>query len=332
MVRGRPCRATLVVSADSFPDIDGSSAAIRLLKHDMRCVARDPDVTVLIVGESGTGKERVARAIHRASPRAHAPFVVIDCSGLSATLAEDALFGHVRGAFTGAIEERPGPFERADGGTVLLDEIGDLPVDLQMKLLRALQERRVQRLGARQETTFDVRVMSATHVDLAAAVARGRFRQDLYYRLAVYAIAVPPLRRRGAGDIRELVAAILRRLALRRRRGTPAIDPEVLDWLIEQPWPGNVRELENVLERMLVAAAAEPVLQTRHLPRRSGAGSAAVERRHDPPAADMILEALRRNGIRYGRTAADLGLSRHQLYRLVRRYDIRAKAGDPGDR
>jgi transcriptional regulator with GAF, ATPase, and Fis domain len=330
MVRAHPSCAALVVSAGHFPDIDGSSAAIRALKADMLCVARDPDVTVLIAGESGTGKERVARAIHHASPRAAARFVVVDCAGLSATLAEDALFGHVRGAFTGAIEERAGPFERADGGTILLDEIGDLPLELQIKLLRALQARMIQRLGARHETGFDVRIMAATHVDLAAAVSRGRFREDLYYRLKVYEIAVPPLRRRGAGDVRVLSTAILQRLASRRRRAAPAIESEVMDWLVGYAWPGNVRELENVLERMLVAAGDDAVLRARHLPARpAGIASAAAPVRSSPPAPDAIVEALRRNGFSAGRAAAELGLSRHQLYRLARRHGLRCSRGDP---
>jgi transcriptional regulator with GAF, ATPase, and Fis domain len=335
MMRGRPLRAELVRShgqgfADGFPEIDGSSRAIRALKRDMLCAARDPDVTTLIIGESGTGKERVAHAIHRASPRAGAPFVVIDCAGLSATLAEDTLFGHVRGAFTGAIDERAGPFERADGGTVLLDEIGDLPLDLQMKLLRTVQSRTIQRLGGRQDTPFDIRVIAATNVDLAAAVARGRFREDLYYRLKVYEIGVPPLRRRGADDIRALATAILRRLAERRRREPPAIDPQVLDYLVGSPWPGNVRELENVLERMVVAAAGEPLLRAHHLPRSfPSAGSRPRRPCADRPAVGGIREALERNEFRCGRAAADLGLSLHQLYRLVKRYGIRASAGDP---
>ena len=329
MALARSFRTKLVVAADSFPEIDGSSAAIRALKRDMLSVARDPDVTTLIVGESGTGKERVARAIHRASPRARAPFVVVDCAGLPATLAEDTLFGHVRGAFTGAIDERAGPFERADGGTVLLDEIGDLPLDLQMKLLRAVQSRTVQRLGARQDTPFDVRLIAATNVDLAAAVARGRFREDLYYRLKVYEIGVPPLRRRGAADVRALAATILNRLASRRARPAPAIDRDVLAWLTDRPWPGNVRELENLLERMLVAAADESVLHRRHLPGGiSGIGPAAAPVRVAPPTAGRIADALQRHGLKRGRTAADLGLSRHQLYRLVRRYGIPVASGD----
>lgn len=215
-----------------FPEIDGASPAVARLKHHMSCVARDRDVTVLLAGESGTGKERVARAIHRASPRASGPFVVIDCAGLAPTLTEDALFGHMRGAFTGATDDRPGPFERADGGTVLLDEVGDLPLELQMKLLRAIQSRRIQRLGSTREVAFDVRVVAATNVDLAAAVSRGRFRADLYYRLNVYEVRVPSLRERGAADVAAAPIGTPRASAaagadrpLRRfrsaRRGTP---------------------------------------------------------------------------------------------------------------
>jgi transcriptional regulator with GAF, ATPase, and Fis domain len=329
MRSARSFPAARLVPTVGFPEIDGSSAAMRALKHDMLCVARDHDVTVVIAGESGTGKERVARAIHRASPRAHMPFLVVDCAGLSPTLAEDTLFGHVRGAFTGAVDECAGPFERADGGTILLDEIGDLPLDLQTKLLRALQSRTVQRLGARHETAFDVRILAATHVDLAAAVAACRFREDLYYRLTVYEIVVPPLRSRGADDVRELAAAILRRLASRRGRAVPAIDASVMQGLGERRWPGNVRELENVLERMLVAAGEAPMLTVGHLPRRSaGAAAATAHSRRAPPLADAIEDALVRSGFSAGGAAAALGLSRHQLYRLVRRYGIRVKGGD----
>jgi two-component system NtrC family response regulator len=295
----------------------------------MLSVARDPDVTAVITGESGTGKERVAHAIHRASRRATAPFVIVDCAGLSATLAEDTLFGHVRGAFTGAIEERAGPFERADGGTILLDEIGDLPLDLQTKLLRALQSRTVQRLGARHETAFDVRVLAATHVDLAAAVAERRFREDLYYRLHVYQIVVPPLRERGSDDVRELSGAILRRLASRRGRAVPAIDPALMQWLVDHRWPGNVRELENVLERTMVAARDAPRLTLRHLPEQPRRTAMASSPRPAAlPSPDIVRDALTRNGFSTGRAAAALGLSRHQLYRLVRRYGVRAPDGD----
>ena len=312
---------------EEFAQIDGSSSEIRTLKRHMRCVAADADVTVLVLGESGTGKERVASAIHRASPRSNGPFVVVDCASLATTLAEDGLFGHMRGAFTGAVDSRPGPFELADGGTVLLDEVGDLAPDLQMKLLRALQARTVQRLGARHETSFDVRIIASTHVDLATAMERGRFREDLYYRLKVYQIEVPPLRRRGRSDIEALTLAILTRLSDRRRRPVPGVDAEVVERLVLHSWPGNVRELENTFEHMLVAAGREPVLTLRHLPEDFGLctrspASAAHRRRVLPSAAD-VRAALARNTFSCGRTAADLGVSRHQLYRLLKRYAVR---------
>jgi transcriptional regulator with PAS, ATPase and Fis domain len=313
---------------DDFPELDGSSPAVLAVKRDMRAVARDPHVTILITGESGTGKERVAEAIHRRSPRGSAPFVVIDCAGIPATLAEDALFGHVRGAFTGAVDDRAGPFERAEGGSVLLDEIGDLPLDLQMKLLRAIQSRTVQRLGSTQPRRVDVRVMAATHVDLAAAVARGRFREDLYYRLNVYEIAVPPLRRRGDADLRTLAASIVSALAARRGRPAPAIEEPVLDALVQHTWPGNVRQLENVLERMIVAAVDEPALRMAHLPRQLRSGAAPPASVVSLPSAERIADALQRNEFRYRRSAADLGVSRHQLYRLMKRHGIRARGSD----
>ena len=311
---------------EEFPEIDGTSADVRRLKREMLCVARDPDVTVLITGESGTGKERVARAIHRVSPRASAPFVVIDCAGLSTTLAEDSLFGHVRGAFTGAFDERAGPFERADGGTVFLDEIGELPIELQMKLLRALQSRVVLRLGSTRETRFDARVIAATNVDLAEARNRGRFREDLHYRLSVYDIKVPPLRRRGADDIEAIVAAVLQRLAARRRIAAPRIDSAAMALLTRYAWPGNVRELENAIERMLVAAGGEPVLLAEHLPQHLTTCRLSCTPPSRPPTRGEIVAALKRNGFRRDRAAAALGLSRHQLYRLVRQYGL-----GPGD-
>jgi Nif-specific regulatory protein len=316
----------LSASDDDFPEIDGVGLETRRLKQHMLRVARDPDVTVLISGESGTGKELVARAIHRASPRSRCPFGVVNCAGLSPTLIEDELFGHVRGAFTGAVEAQPGPFERANGGTVLLDEIGDLSTDLQMKLLRALQQRTVQRLGSRDETSFDVRVIAATNVDLAGAVARRRFRADLYYRLKVYELVVPPLRRRGAGDIHALANAILARLAKRRRRSPPTVHSEVLDRLVRYKWPGNVRELENTLEYMIVSAGRNGMLTLEHLPEDFGSpvDRSAPNPRPTPPSVARVISALEANNSRSGRAAADLGLSRHQLYRLLKRHGVRS--------
>jgi two-component system NtrC family response regulator len=327
--RGIPsCKPTLVGGIDLFPEIDGHSVAITQLKREMARVAHDPFVTVLLLGESGTGKERIARAIHRQSARSAAPFVVVDCAAVAASLAEDALFGHVRGAFTGAIGERAGPFERASGGTVLLDEIGDLSLELQLKLLRALQSRVVQRLGATGETQFDVRVIAATNVDLDAARSAGRFRNDLYHRLSVYEIVVPPLRRRGAGDIHALAFTILERCCARRRRPAPQIDSAVLECFAEYAWPGNVRELENTIERLVVAADGGRSLNWRDLPERVRRGPPPLVPSPVPLAAPQIIEALERHSFRYARAAAALGLSRHQLYRLVKRHGIRPARDD----
>lgn len=306
-----------------FAEIEGASPEVRHLKREMALVARDPDVTVLLTGESGTGKERVAKAIHDASPRGGEPFVVIDCAGLSPTLAEDALFGHQRGAFTGAMDDRAGPFERAARGTILLDEVGELSLDLQMKLLRAIQSRTVLRLGSVRETGFDARIMAATNVDLEAAVARGRFREDLYYRLDVYRIRLPALRQRGAADVAALIDATLRRLSARRGTPAPSVDAAAMARLARHRWPGNVRELENVVERMLVASAGRSCVTADDLP-----SSIADTRDRDrrilagPPSAREVEAALASHDFKPTAAAAALGLSRHQLYRLVRRYGV----------
>jgi transcriptional regulator with PAS, ATPase and Fis domain len=315
-----PLLLSLSCSSDPFPELDGSSAELRQLKEHMWKVARDREVTVLIFGESGTGKERIARAIHRASPRHGAPFVVVNCAGITPSLVEDELFGHVRGAFTGAIHDQPGPFERATGGTVFLDEVGELSPEIQVKLLRALQERTVQRLGARHDTAFDVRVIAATHVDLTAAKDRGRFRDDLYYRLKAYELRVPSLRRRGLADLRSLSASIIRRLCARRQRLPVALGDEVLMLFARHRWPGNVRELENTLERMIVAAADDPVLLPSHLPDGFGAlvGTSEDAGSRRRPTVDEARAALEGHGFNRRRAAAELGLSRHQLYRLLR--------------
>ena len=311
--------------------VDGDSPAMARLKQEMRCIARDPYVSVLIRGESGTGKERVARAIHDWSSRAGGPFIVVNCAGLAPTLAEDELFGHVRGAFTGAAVDRPSPFESADGGTVFLDEIGELTVEAQTKLLRALQERTVHRLGGTREIRFDARIIAATNADLEGAQRRGRFRQDLYYRLQVFELVVPPLRSRGNADLHQLVEAILGSLSAQRGRATPTVAADVWDSFTRHAWPGNVRELHNALERMIVAAGDAEVLTTAHLPpdlRRATrtarmcnvgllgatlAGAAAL------PSVAEARSALQQHRGRYGRTAAALGISRHQLYRLLKR-------------
>jgi transcriptional regulator with PAS, ATPase and Fis domain len=289
------------------------------LKRDVQSVARDPFVSALIRGESGTGKERVARAIHRLSCRRDQPFVVVNCGGLPATLADDALFGHVRGAFTGASGDVAGPFERADGGTVFLDEIGDLLPEVQVKLLRVLQQRTVARLGAVGEKHIDVRVVAATNADLKSAVAKGAFREDLYYRLDVFEIVVPPVRARGSADLNRIVTSLLTELCERRRREPPLLAPDLWGSFERHAWPGNVRELENVLERMIAAAppnASE--LTTAELP--EGFASAWPSLCRTPAHAD-IAAALTRHRSNRSRAAAELGLSRHQLYRLLKRGD-----------
>jgi two-component system response regulator AtoC len=209
--------------------------------------------TVLILGESGTGKELVARAIHDCSPRRGRRFVAINCAAIPANLLESELFGHARGAFTDASRDKTGLFEDADGGTLFLDEIGELPLALQSKLLRALQEGEIRRLGDTASIKVDIRLIAATLRDLGEDVAAGRFREDLFYRLNVLPVKIPPLRARP-DDIPELARFFAERHAARHQLGAPVLPPEVLDALCAQPWPGNVRELENVIERALVLA------------------------------------------------------------------------------
>jgi two-component system response regulator AtoC len=230
-------------------DIIGDGVAMTKLKSTIKVVAATR-TTVLIQGESGTGKELVARAIHDASPRRSKRFVAINCAAIPATLLESELFGHVRGAFTDAVRDKPGLFEDADGGTLFLDEVGELPMPLQAKLLRALQESEIRRVGDSASIKIDVRLIAATLKDLAEEVSAGAFREDLYYRLNVLPVAVPALRDRTE-DIPQLVRFFVERHAARHHRSVDVSDV-VIAALARQPWPGNVRELENVIERALV--------------------------------------------------------------------------------
>jgi len=233
------------------------SALMHELLETVRRAAAS-QVPVLITGETGTGKELVARALHAESPRSGRPFLALNCGAIPAGLLESELFGHVRGAFTGADRARTGLFGAANGGTLLLDEIGDLPLELQPKLLRVLQEGEVRRVGDNQSVPVDVRVVAATALDLRQAVAAGRFREDLYYRLAVVTIELPPLRRRSE-DIAPLVRSCLPHLAARHGRPVPELTAEALQLLEQYPWPGNVRELLNVLEKTLVLCREETI-------------------------------------------------------------------------
>jgi transcriptional regulator with PAS, ATPase and Fis domain len=208
-------------------------------------------VTVLITGETGTGKELLARAIHYEGPRAAAPFVEINCAAIPASLLESELFGHEKGAFTGAIASKPGLFELAHGGTLFLDEIATMPLELQAKLLRALETREIRRVGGQRTQHIEVRVIAATHGDLRSAIARGEFREDLFYRLNVVALSLPPLRER-LQDVEQLAAVFLERLAATYALPVPVLTPALRAALHAHAWPGNVRELRNTIERGLV--------------------------------------------------------------------------------
>lgn len=232
--------------------IVGNSRAMQDIYKEIGRVAGKP-VTVLIRGETGTGKELIARALWQHSERASKPFIAVNCSAIPETLLESELFGHERGAFTGALERRIGRFEQAHGGTLFLDEIGELTPNTQAKLLRVLQERTIQRVGGREDIAVDVRVIAATHRDLETAIVEKEFREDLYYRLNVTVLRLPPLRQRRE-DIPALIGHFLRRYAEEFGLALPPVAPEALELLSEHPWPGNVRELENVARRLLLEA------------------------------------------------------------------------------
>ena len=228
----------------------GETAEMQRLYEQVRLIA-PTKANVLLLGESGTGKEVLAKALHHASPRARKPFVAVHCAALPETLLESELFGHERGAFTGAVSRRPGRFELADGGTILLDEIGEVPLSMQVKLLRVLEAREIQRVGGTENVKVDVRIIAATNRDLADEVAEGRFREDLYYRLNVVSLTLPPLRSRRA-DIAILSKHFLADLARENNREVPELSAEALAKLTAYHWPGNVRELRNVLENTFV--------------------------------------------------------------------------------
>ena len=242
----------LLAESEVFSQLVGESSEWRQVLDAVKLVA-STSVPVLLQGETGTGKEEIARAIHRLSPRARFPFVPLNCSALTASLAESELFGHEKGAFTGALALKRGRFELAHQGTLFLDEIGDLPLELQPKLLRALQEGVFERVGGEKQVHVDVRIIAATHVNLQQAVETGTFREDLYYRLAVFPIELPPLRRRSS-DVLVLADYFLRRIRERSGRKALTFSPEALDRIQRYPWPGNVRELKNVIERASILA------------------------------------------------------------------------------
>ena len=314
-------RRGIAVAADPAGLIARSAPMRRAL--DLARRVAPVDTTVLLTGESGVGKERLARFIHESSGRATGPFLALNCAALPEGLLESELFGHARGAFTGADTERIGLMEAARGGTLFLDEIGELGPSLQAKLLRVLQERELRRVGENQSRAIDLRCLAATNRDLAAEVAAGRFRADLYYRLRVIEIRLPPLRERPE-DILPLAHALLADLGPRLRREVFGLTPDAAELLLHYPWPGNVRELQNALERALILTE-EQRIGVAALPEEvRGMGSVtglpgmprpleAVEREH-------ILGTLERNGGNQAQTARELGIGTATLYRKLKRY------------
>jgi len=304
------------------------SEAMRRVVDTTRRVAA-VDATVLITGETGVGKERVARLIHEASARAGGPFVAVNCGAVPEALLESELFGHARGAFTGATHDRPGLFEAAHQGTLFLDEIGEMPLSMQVKLLRALQSREVRRVGENQVRPFDARLVAATNRELGEEIRAGRFREDLYYRLRVVEVQVPPLRERPE-DVLPLARVLLSRAAERMKRRVTGLSARAADQLLQHQWPGNVRELENAVERAVALAAGSSV-EVGDLPqevRSAAPGPVArtgrvrtleeVERAH-------VLAALEQLGGNQRRTAAALGIGEATLYRKLRQWRHRAR-------
>ena len=310
-----------------FENIIGTSPAMQEVFETIRQAA-PTRATVLIQGESGTGKELVARALHQCSPRREGPFVPVHCAALAPTLLESELFGHEKGAFTGAVERRRGRFELADGGTLFLDEIGEIDAALQVKILRVLEERKFERVGGSETISVDVRLVAATNRDLRQLVTEGKFREDLFYRLYVVNLTLPPLRDRD-GDIVLLAQHYLKSIAAENGKPVPAIAPEAMDLLAAYRWPGNVRELRNVIERMVVLGTGGK-LTVRDLPaavRGAGGGETALASRAGRVLRDaerqLIEEALRRHKDNRTKAAQDLGISRRTLHRKLNEFGLR---------
>ncbi len=309
-----------------FSHMIGNSDGMQHVFEMVRRVA-PTEASVLITGESGTGKELIARAIHQGGPRSRAPFVAINCAAIPANLLESELFGHVRGAFTGAVRDHSGKFQQAHGGTLFLDEVGEMPLELQPKLLRVLQEMEVEPLGGRARTV-DVRIIAATNQDVEHALEEGRFREDLFYRLAVIPIEMPPLRRR-AEDVPLLVRHFLERFS---RGNPPDISDQALACMMAYPWPGNVRELQNAVERLVVLSHGETI-ERHHLPSKlCTQASMSRNRVVELPAEgypleeiekEAVMQALERNQWNQTRAALFLQVPRHTLIYRMEKYGIK---------
>jgi transcriptional regulator with PAS, ATPase and Fis domain len=293
--------------------------------------------SVLITGASGTGKELVARTVHELSPRRNKPFVPINCAAIPETLIESEIFGHEKGAFTGALERRTGCFELAEGGTLLLDEIGEMPIGTQAKLLRVLEDRKLRRLGSKVETTVDVRVLAATNKVPEEAVARGELRNDLYYRLNVFNINMPPLREHKE-DIPDLVQRLLAEMGEKHGRKVSAVSEAVINQFRNYSWPGNVREMRNTLERAIIVCEGA-LIETKHLP--PGFGQAPVRISAEDPDSvhlgvgttveeaekQLIIKTLEATNNNKTRAAEILGISLKTLHNKLKEYDARDGGG-----
>jgi two-component system NtrC family response regulator len=307
---------------EGFQGILGISTPIHQLFDNIRKVAGS-DLAVLIVGESGTGKELVARAIHRESTRRDGPFIAINCGAIPETLLESELFGHEKGAFTGAHLQRKGRIESAQGGTLLLDEIGELPLQLQVKLLRFLQEQRIERIGGRELIPVDTRIVAATNINLNEALERGQFRKDLYYRLSVVQIKVPPLRERGDDPV-FLAHAFVQRYRDELNIRVIGLSEEAQEAIRAYEWPGNVRELENRIKRAVVMAQGR-ILQPADLELAGGSAPASyitLKEARSQVEKEMIRQALARTNSNITRAAEELGVSRQTLHESMHKYGL----------
>jgi two-component system, NtrC family, response regulator len=308
---------------ETFENMLGTSPQMQAVFAFIRKVA-GTNVPVLLLGESGTGKEMAAAAIHRRSARKNGPFVAINCNAIPENLLESELFGHEKGAFTGAHIQRKGLLETASGGTLFLDEIGELPPAIQVKLLRFLQEQRLQRVGGRQEIQVDTRLVAATNADLKQIIGNGKFREDLYFRLAVVTIRLLPLRERGE-DIVVLAREFLQRYAAAEDRSKLVFAPDAMRALAHYSWPGNVRELQNRVKRAVIMASGSRVtakdLELQQSPD-VGSSAATLKEAREQVEREMVQQALKRNSGKITSAAAELGISRPTLYELMEKLGI----------
>ncbi len=321
-----------------YGELTGQSEEMRAVYQIIEAVAPS-NASVLIFGESGTGKELVARALHAKSERSKGPFFALNCAALPKDILENELFGHEKGAFTGSVNEKPGAFEMADGGSIFLDEIAEMPPDIQVKLLRAIESRSIRRLGGKKEIEVDIRIVAATNRDLQKALADNDLREDLYYRLAVVELFLPPLRER-VGDIKLLANEFLSRFASQNSKAVSGFDDAAWDWILSYNWPGNVRELKNAVERAVIMTRSDKIKAADIMPRHLKRGSEMSSSITVPPGAtladtrrQLVLRAFASTNGDYARTATIVGMSpadvRAEIASLVNGRAGESSSGSP---